>query len=94
MPKKASGVLYFDGGKIFAAQLAAAKAGYIETEQPPLFGPVGGLLQWMIMQNYLGLGIDNPEALKKYQQSSMATIGSEDDGIRFDQVQVSVGQDD
>jgi hypothetical protein len=90
MPKQASGVMYFNGVKLHEARMAAEKAGFMATEQPPMFGPVGGMLQWMIVRRYVGSGIENPEALKKYQPLSMATIVSQDDGIRFDQVQVSV----
>ncbi|MEZ6084909.1 MAG: hypothetical protein R3E58_13490 [Phycisphaerae bacterium] len=94
LPKQASGVIYVNGEGLYAAQVAAAKAGYVQTDQPPMFGPVGGILQWMIMRNFLGLGIDNPEALKKYQQSAMSTISSEDDGIELNQVQVLVKPND
>lgn len=94
LPKRASIVFFLNGEAEFAAQLAAKKAGYIATEQPPMFGPVGGILQWMVMQRFMGLGIDNPEALKKYQQSSMSVVVTEDDGIRLEQVQVLVKQDE
>ncbi len=93
MPKQASGVMYYDGEKLYEARIAAQKAGFIATEQPPMFGPVGGMLQWMIVRQHVDLGVDNPEALKKYQPLSMATITTQDDGIQFEQVQVSAGTD-
>ncbi len=93
LPKQASGVIFFDGKEMFAAQAAASKAGYMQTEIPPMYGPAGGFLQWMIMQNFFGMGLENPDALMKYQKSGMAILTSEDDGIRFQQVEVVVEQD-
>ncbi|NOX60280.1 MAG: hypothetical protein GXP29_15670 [Planctomycetes bacterium] len=96
LPKQASGVFFWDYARIFEAQLAASKAGYVHTEEPPIFGPIGGMLQWMIMEQFLwgDLELKRPEALRKYQERAMATIVTEDDGIRFNQVDVVVGQVD
>ncbi len=94
MPKQAFAIGYYDGLKLYEARMAAEKAGYIATEQPPMFGPVSGLLQWAIVNQHVGQNLDNPEALKKYKPSAMITLTSEDDGIRLETVEVTANQDD
>jgi len=83
MPKRSCAVIYANGRALCDAQLAIHRAADLP-EQPPMFAPVGTLLRWMLIQQFIGKDVPDPTALRKHMGLSMMTLSSESDGLRLD----------
>ncbi|MCH7604341.1 MAG: hypothetical protein IIB54_16425, partial [Planctomycetes bacterium] len=86
-------MLFFDGKRLFDAQLAIQKAGDVAEMPQFMAAPAGAFLRYALLQDFIGNKIEDAKALRKYQTSGIFTMSKQADGLRFDAVTLTGSSD-